>query len=137
MPVMFSIDASSGVPVYHQIVEQVKRAMAIGVLSSGEQLPTAKHLAHELSVNPNTILRAYRQLEAEHVIAMSQGRGTFVRDDDGAGSGSASHTTARHVAEETIERAMRELTMLALPHTDLREMVRAAAERWFSEKHDG
>ena len=72
------IDAKSGVPFYRQIIEQVKFAVARGLLSSGERLPTVRQLAVDLAVNPNTVVRAYRELELERVIETQQGSGTFV-----------------------------------------------------------
>ena len=74
----FHLDTRSGVPFYRQIIEQVKFAVAHGRLAPGEQLPTVRRLAVELSVNPNTVVRAYRQLEIEGVLVTQQGSGTFV-----------------------------------------------------------
>jgi len=76
--VRFSIDSKSGVPFYRQIIEQVKFAIARGELPPGSQLPTVRRLAVDLSVNPNTVVRAYRQMEIEGVLDTQQGSGTFV-----------------------------------------------------------
>ncbi|MGD8699481.1 MAG: GntR family transcriptional regulator [Gemmatimonadales bacterium] len=72
------IDAKSGVPFYRQIIEQVKFAIARGDLESGDRLPTVRQLAVDLSINPNTVIRAYRELEIEGVLETQQGSGTFV-----------------------------------------------------------
>jgi GntR family transcriptional regulator len=72
------IDAKSGVPFYRQIIEQVKFAIARGGLAPGEQLPTVRQLAVDLSINPNTVIRAYRELEIAGVLETQQGSGTFV-----------------------------------------------------------
>jgi len=74
----FQIDSKSGVPFYRQIIEQVKYAIARGHLEPGDQLPTVRRLAVELSVNPNTVVRAYRELEIERMLDTQQGSGTFV-----------------------------------------------------------
>ena len=74
----FQIDTKSGVPFYRQIVEQVKFGIARGSLQPGDQLPTVRQLAVDLSINPNTVVRAYRELEIEGVIDTHQGSGTFV-----------------------------------------------------------
>lgn len=74
----FAIDSKSGVPFYRQIVEQVKFGMARGDLKPGNQLPTVRQLAVDLSVNPNTVVRAYRQLEIEGMLDTQQGSGTFI-----------------------------------------------------------
>jgi len=76
----FRIDPKSGVPFYRQIIEQVKFAMARGDLQPGTQLPTVRQLAVDLSINPNTVIRAYRQMEIEGLLETHQGSGTFVGD---------------------------------------------------------
>lgn len=72
------IDLKSGVPFYRQIIEQVKFAIARSDLSPGDRLPTVRQLAVDLSINPNTVIRAYRELEIEGVLETQQGSGTFV-----------------------------------------------------------
>ena len=72
------IDNKSGVPFYRQIIEQVKFAIARGDLGPGDRLPTVRQLAVDLSVNPNTVIRAYREMEIEGVLDTQQGSGTFV-----------------------------------------------------------
>ena len=72
------IDGKSGVPFYRQIIEQVKFAISSGDLQPGDQLPTVRQLAVDLAVNPNTVVRAYRQLEIEGMLETHQGSGTFV-----------------------------------------------------------
>lgn len=72
------IDNKSGVPFYRQIIEQVKFAIALGDLGPGDQLPTVRQLAVDLSINPNTVIRAYRELEIGGVLETHQGSGTFV-----------------------------------------------------------
>ena len=77
---VLSIDAKSGVPFYRQIIEQVKFAVARGDLKPGDQLPTVRQLAVDISINPNTVIRAYRELEFEGLLDSQQGSGTFVSD---------------------------------------------------------
>jgi GntR family transcriptional regulator len=74
----FEIDPKSGVPLYRQIIEQVKFAIARERLAPGDQLPTVRQLSVDLSINPNTVIRAYRELEIEGVLETHQGSGTFV-----------------------------------------------------------
>jgi GntR family transcriptional regulator len=71
---------SSGVPIYLQLMEQVKHAVETGALRPGEQLPGIRPLAEELVVNPNTVAKAYRELEHEGVVELRQGAGAFVSD---------------------------------------------------------
>ena len=75
-----SIDPKSGVPFYRQIIEQVKFGIARGDLGPGDRLPTVRQLAVDLSINPNTVIRAYRELEIEGMLDTQQGSGTFVSD---------------------------------------------------------
>ncbi len=72
------IDSKSGVPFYRQIIEQVKFAIARDDVGPGDRLPTVRQLAVDLSINPNTVIRAYRELEIEGVLETQQGSGTFV-----------------------------------------------------------
>src|SRR5271169_1804483 len=77
-PVQFSIDLHSGVPVYRQLIDQVRGGIAAGTLTSGDQLPTVRQLAVDLAINPNTVLRAYRELELGGLLETQQGTGTFI-----------------------------------------------------------
>ena len=74
------IDSKSGVPFYRQIIEQVKYAIAREELRTGDQLPTMRQLAVDLSINPNTVIRAYKEMEIEGLLETHQGSGTFVTD---------------------------------------------------------
>ena len=74
----FLLDLHSGMPVYRQIIDQVRGAIASGALTAGEQLPTVRQLAVDLQVNPNTVVRAYRELEFGGLIETQQGTGTFI-----------------------------------------------------------
>ena len=74
----FRLDAASGVPFYRQIIDQVLLAVGDGRLQPGAQLPTVRQLAVELSVNLNTVAKAYREMEIRGIVATQQGTGTFV-----------------------------------------------------------
>jgi GntR family transcriptional regulator len=73
-----SLDPCSGVPVYRQIIDQVTGGIASGALTPGDQLPTVRQLAVDLSINPNTVIRAYGELEIRGVLETEQGTGTFI-----------------------------------------------------------
>jgi GntR family transcriptional regulator len=77
--ISFRVDGKSGVPPYLQIVQQVKQALRMGVLEVGDQLPTVREVVAAVAVNPNTVLKAYRDLEREGLIEARAGQGTFVR----------------------------------------------------------
>ena len=74
----FSLDDRSGLPPYLQIVRQVRQALRLGLLREGDQLPTVKDVVSRLAINPNTVLKAYRELEHEGLAAPRAGVGTFV-----------------------------------------------------------
>jgi GntR family transcriptional regulator len=74
----FSLDSHSGVSPYLQVVHQVRRALRLGLLEEGDQLPTVKDVVASLAINPNTVLKAYRELERDGLVAARPGVGTFV-----------------------------------------------------------
>ena len=76
----FRLDLKSGVPVYRQIIDQLLGAIATGALRPGARLPTVRQLAVDLEINPNTVVRAYRELEIREVLTTQQGTGTFVTE---------------------------------------------------------
>jgi GntR family transcriptional regulator len=76
----FRLDSHSGVPVYRQIIDQVQAAIATGVLAIGDQLPTVRQVAVDLVINPNTVARAYREMEIRGTLDTQQGSGTFIAD---------------------------------------------------------
>ena len=75
---MFRVDAGSGVPIYRQLVEQVRREVMLGRLGPGDQLPTLREVVDTLAINPNTVVKAYAELEHEGLVVRRQGTGTFV-----------------------------------------------------------
>jgi GntR family transcriptional regulator len=74
----FRIDARSGIPPYHQIVQQVTHALRLGMLREGDQLPTVKEVVAAVAINPNTVAKAYRELEHAGLVQARPGLGTFV-----------------------------------------------------------
>jgi len=74
----FQLDLATGVPAYRQVIDQVMLGISTGTLKPGDQLPTVRQLAVDLSINPNTVVRAYRELEIRGVLSTQQGIGTFI-----------------------------------------------------------
>jgi GntR family transcriptional regulator len=74
----FHLDQRSGLPVYLQIVQQVKDALRLGLLDVGDQLPTVREVVAQLAINPNTVAKAYRELERDGLVSATPGRGTFI-----------------------------------------------------------
>ena len=77
-PFRFAIDLHSGMPVYRQLIDQVRSGIASRSLTAGDQLPTVRQLAVDLAINPNTVMRAYRELELGGLLETHQGTGTFI-----------------------------------------------------------
>ena len=128
VPGNFNVDPRSGVPLYTQLIEQVKRSIAVGALAPGERLPTVKQLAVDLTINPNTVARAYRDLEREHVIETSPGRGSFVRSD---GTVADAKRAVADVALAALSEAVREARSLGISRADLSILFESALERWY------
>jgi GntR family transcriptional regulator len=102
----FHLDARSGVAPYLQIIQQVRRALRLGTLSVGDQLPTVKDVVAALAINPNTVLKAYRELEYEGLAAARPGVGTFVTATLSDGS-LAAHGPLRRDLEQWLAKARR------------------------------
>jgi GntR family transcriptional regulator len=127
----FHLDASSGVATYLQIVQQVKEALRLGLLDVGDQLPTVREVVAELAINPNTVAKAYRDLEREGLVVARPGRGTFVASTLAAPS-LEHHDALRVQLEEWLAKAreagLDEESIRALISTTLREaLVRRVA----------
>ena len=131
MPVVLTVDPRSGVPIYLQVIEQIKRSVAVGILQPGEQLPTVKQLALDLTINPNTVAKAYRDLERDGVIETAPGRGSFVRAN---GMAESTKAAASDLAREALESAVREAKSVGLNRTEVQHLADAALDRWFPEE---
>ena len=125
-----SVDPSSDVPIFRQIVQQIKTAVAMGRLRPEDPLPSVRQLAVEIAVNPNTVARAYLDLEVEGVIYKRQGAGTFVSTQGVR----VSVSERRRVVVELIERALVEGVNLGLGERELREAFERALERIVRER---
>jgi GntR family transcriptional regulator len=102
----FHLDSRSGVSPYLQIVQQVRQALRLGVLRDGDQLPTVKEVVAQLAINPNTVLKAYRELEHEGLVGARPGVGTFVTGSLG-GESLAAHGPLRRALVTWIVKARR------------------------------
>ncbi|HLJ79985.1 MAG TPA: GntR family transcriptional regulator [Ktedonobacterales bacterium] len=90
----FHLDTRSGVAAYLQMVQQVKQALRLGLLAVGDQLPTVREVVEKIAINPNTVLKAYRELEREGLVDSRPGQGTFVQRTL-AGTSLSSHAALR------------------------------------------
>jgi len=129
--VRISVDPRSGYPIYLQIVAQIQRAVAVGILAPREQLPTVKQFASDLVVNPSTVARAMRELEHLGVIVSYAGRGSFVAQN-------AAQTVATNVASETfsasLDAAFKEARDLGVDAKTARDLVERAFETVYDEQ---
>ena len=120
----FHLDGGSGVTAYMQIVQQVKHALRLGMLRPGDRLPTVREVVSSLAINPNTVLKAYRELEMEGLVAGRQGQGTFVLKSL-AGPALADHAELRAELVVWLRRAravgMDDESIAALIATTVRE----------------
>ncbi|MGE5114373.1 MAG: GntR family transcriptional regulator [Acidobacteriaceae bacterium] len=105
LPFRFTLDLHSGVPVYRQIIDQVRGGIASGALSTGDQLPTVRQLAVDLSINPNTVVRAYRELELGGQLETHQGTGTFISAQKVRGNGDERARQLAQIVNDCVARA--------------------------------
>ena len=124
---LFRANPTSGVPVYLQLIEQVKHAVEVGALRPGDQLPGIRRVAEDLVINPNTVAKAYRDLEHEGVIELRQGAGAFVTDDGQADRVSrVSRVTA---ARPALQAALDQLVASGLTPDEIRRLFEAEMRR--------
>lgn len=101
----FLLDLHTGVPAYRQIIDQVRGALASGALAAGDQLPTVRQLAVDLALNPNTVVRAYKELELGGLLETQQGTGTFIRGQKPQVDGAERERQIAQIALDSISRA--------------------------------
>jgi GntR family transcriptional regulator len=122
----FQLDSGSGLAIYLQLVQQVKRAVRLGVLRPGDQLPTVREVVASLAINPNTVLKAYRELERDGMVRSRHGIGTFVEQGPSDGVPVAEHAALRrelrHWAHRATEAGLSSETIAALFAVTLQEI---------------
>jgi GntR family transcriptional regulator len=101
----FRFDPHSGVPVFRQIIDQVQAGIAAGALQCGDQLPTVRQVAVDLAINPNTVLRAYREMEIRGIVDTQQGTGTFIASRKIEQSKAERDRTLAQLTSEFVSRA--------------------------------
>jgi GntR family transcriptional regulator len=105
VPVPFRLDTASGVPFYRQVIDQVLLAVADGRLAPGTQLPTVRQLAVDLSVNLNTVAKAYREMEIRGIVETQQGTGTFVAARPSPGGAAERRKALERLVDELLAKA--------------------------------
>ena len=130
---IFRLNQSSGIPLYLQLIEQVKHAVETGALREGDQLPTIRKVAVDLVMNPNTVVRAYRELEHEGILELKHGSGAFVTRS-AAGEWAGGRARLMRKAQAVVQSAIENLAPLGLSEDELRrvfenELAQAHGER--------
>ncbi|HWG76250.1 MAG TPA: GntR family transcriptional regulator [Steroidobacteraceae bacterium] len=123
---IFRLSHSSGIPVYLQLMQQIRHGVETGALRAGEKLPTIRKLAEELVVNPNTVVRAYRELQHEGVVDLRQGSGAYV------GQSVSERTRVMAKAARLVGPVIQRLRELGLTEEEIRRLIEnelAAAQR--------
>ncbi len=113
----FRLNPSSGMPLYVQLVEHLKHSIEAGAIKAGEQLPSVRRMAEDLVINPNTVVRAYRDLESEGIVVLKHGMGVFVHDSIVA------RTALMKKAEPVMRTAVDRLEELDLSEEDIRRLM--------------
>ena len=116
------IDAADGVPLYLQIAKEIKHSIAVGSLRSGEQIPSVREIALQITVNPNTVAKAYRELEAQGIVETRRGTGTFVSNEVFA----ISEEERSRIVSKLIDRVVDEANHLQMSEN---ELIRLFVER--------
>jgi GntR family transcriptional regulator len=114
---IFRINHSSGVPLYLQLMEQIKHAIETGALRAGDQLPAIRKVAEELVMNPNTVVRAYRELEHEGVIELRHGSGAYISDSE------AGRIKVIRRGQAVLQSAIEKLIAMGLSEAEIRRLV--------------
>ena len=129
----FSVDSANGIPIYEQLIRQVKLAVADGVISGGQMVPSVRQLASELAINPNTIQRAYQQLQSDRVLESIRGRGLAVRRDALARCTKARNT----LVAESLTRLLSDALSGGISPDDLRELFETELQRQMQSQPSG
>src|SRR6267378_6284366 len=111
------LNPASGIPLYLQLIEQVKHAIETGAILAGEQLPSVRQMAEDLLINPNTVARAYRELEYGGIIELKHGSGAFVRDS------MVARARLMQKAQTVLQLAMDRLEGFDLTEDEIRRLV--------------
>ena len=125
------LNPASGVPLYLQLMEQVKHAIDTGAIRAGEQLPSVRQMAEDLTINPNTVARAYRELEHEGVIDLKHGSGAFIEDS------MVARSKLMQKAQAVVDSAMDKLQSFNLAEEEIRRLFETALGSRCSSRQTG
>lgn len=128
---LIRVNPSSGVPLYLQLMDQVKHAIETGAVKAGDQLPTIRKVAENLVMNPNTVVRAYRELQHEGIIELKHGSGAFVSESI------AGRTRVTRKAQAIVQSALERLVELGLTEEEIRRLFENDLAQLRAERPSG
>jgi GntR family transcriptional regulator len=128
---LIRVNPSSGVPLYLQLMDQVKHAIGTGAVKAGDQLPTIRKVAENLVMNPNTVVRAYRELQHEGIIELKHGSGAFVSESI------AGRTRVTRKAQVIVQSALERLAELGLTEEEIRRLFENDLAQLRAERPSG
>ncbi len=127
----FDVDPRSDVPIYQQLVDGVKKAVARGILAPGDKLPSVRDLAGRIAINPNTIAKAYQEMEREGIIETLRGQGNFIAEVQARG---IDREEKRRRMREMLEKVLVEAYYMQMEEEEVLAMVEEIIREWYRER---
>ncbi len=118
------IDFNAARPIYEQVIEEIKKEIVRGEINPGEKLPSQRQMAKNIDVNPNTVQRAYREMEARDLVETKRGRGTFIKDDD-----KVITEIKKEMAEHAVENYIEQMESLGFNTEEIFKKLKDKIER--------
>ncbi|HMA58984.1 MAG TPA: GntR family transcriptional regulator [Halanaerobiales bacterium] len=119
-----NIDFNASKPIYEQVIEEIKKQIARGEISPGDKLPSQRELAKDIQVNPNTIQRAYREMEILDLVETKRGRGTFIKDDD-----KVIKEINKQMAQSAVQNFIDEMVSIGFEKQEIIDLLKREFER--------
>ncbi|HKL13514.1 MAG TPA: GntR family transcriptional regulator [Halanaerobiales bacterium] len=119
-----NIDFNASKPIYEQVIEEIKKQIARGEIKPGDKLPSQRELAKDIQVNPNTIQRAYREMEILDLVETKRGRGTFIKDDD-----KVIKEINKQMAQSAVQKFIDEMVSIGFEKQEIVELLKREFER--------
>lgn len=127
----FDVNPRSDVPIYQQLVDGVKKAVARGILAPGDKLPSVRELAGRIAINPNTIAKAYQEMEREGIIETLRGRGSFIAEVQAR---SIDREEKKRRMREMLEKVLVEAYYMQMEEDEVLAMVEEIIREWYRER---
>ncbi|MFS8612558.1 MAG: GntR family transcriptional regulator [Planifilum fulgidum] len=127
----FDVNPRSDVPIYQQLVDGVKKAVARGILAPGDKLPSVRELAGRIAINPNTIAKAYQEMEREGIIETLRGRGSFIAEVQAR---SIDREEKKRRMREMLEKVLVEAYYMQMEEEEVLAMVEEIIREWYRER---